>query len=75
MKQYFVTRSCESIANYIDDEKLANDIAISFKVRCETLDRACSVPGYKFLTLKEKNRIYDAIHAKVMKKYYGYMEA
>ena len=68
-KLYFATKACESISNFIDDKTLADEIELSFKIRCESLDRACAIPGYKTLTYKEKARVYDTVRAKVMKKY------
>ena len=68
-KLYFMTKSVESISNVIPDKALADAIEISFKIRCESLDRACAIPGYKTLTYKEKARVYDAVRAKVMMKY------
>lgn len=54
-----------SIAAYAGSDAIAAAIIRSDAIRHETLNRCYRKKGYKKLPLAERNKIYDAVRAKV----------
>ena len=60
--------SVVSIAAVVEDEEIRNAIIQSDYIRNETLNRLTAMPGYRFKSLKWKNRYYDYFKGKVIKE-------
>jgi hypothetical protein len=50
-----------SIEYFTDNKEVKNSVLQSDKIRSIALSKAYKIEGYKDLTLKEKNKIYDKI--------------
>ena len=57
-----------SVAAYVKDKEVCEFVLKSDNIRCRTLEKCYSIPGYVELPLKEKNAVYDKVRMIVEKE-------
>ena len=59
-----------SVAYFVEDKAIRNDLLKWDAVRAETLKICLAMEGYRELPRNEKTKIYDEVRNKVLKKYF-----
>lgn len=59
-----------SVAYFADNQRVMEAVLQSDEIRRRTLERCLAIPGYRELSLEEKNKIYDRIREEVCQELY-----
>lgn len=57
-----------SVAEYVKDNRVREAVRRSDKIRCGTLEKCYSVPGYADLPRKVRNKVYDNVRLMIEKE-------
>ena len=66
----FCSRNVIDVAHLLTDEAMKNEMLLLSYIRNLSLNTLCSCPGYKKMTLQEKNENYTKI-CRIYKNIYG----